>query len=193
VLSFSRLEAGRAEVHAEAVDVCALGMEVAAVIEPLATQKSLGFALEGCEPAPVVRTDPDKVRQILINLAGNAVKFTDRGEVRIRVQPRGDGVSLSVIDTGPGIAAEDQERVFRPFEQLHSGFARPHGGTGLGLYLSGQYARMLGGSIEMDSAPGQGSTFTLLLPAEPPAASEEPDDDAAPGAMMADRAPTATS
>ncbi len=179
VLSFSRLEAGRAEVHADTVDVCALGAEVAAVIEPLATQKSLGFALEGCEPHPVIRTDPDKVRQILINLAGNAVKFTDRGEVRIRVRPRGDGVSLAVMDTGPGIAAEDQERVFRPFEQLHSGFARPHGGTGLGLYLSGQYARMLGGSIEVDSAPGEGSTFTLVLPHDPPEEAEAPDAGAA--------------
>jgi signal transduction histidine kinase len=184
VLSFSRLEAGRVETHVENVDVCDLGSEVAAVIEPLATEKSLAFHLEGCEPHPVVRTDPDKVRQILINLAGNAVKFTDRGEVRIRVQPRdGGGVALSVRDTGPGIAAEDQERVFRPFEQLHTGFARPHGGTGLGLYLSGQYARMLGGSIEVESEPGHGSTFTLVLPAEAP---EQPD--AAPGDGTAETA-----
>lgn len=179
VLSFSRLEAGRAEVRVEAVDVCELGGEVAAVIEPLATEKSLAFHLEACEPHPVVRTDPDKVRQILINLAGNAVKFTDRGEVRIRVLPRDAGVALAVADTGPGIAPEDQERVFRPFEQLHTGFARPHGGTGLGLYLSGQYARMLGGAIEVDSEPGRGSTFTLVLPPEPPPnaeASVEPAD-----------------
>ena len=169
VLSFSRLEAGRVETHVETVDVCALGSEVAAVIEPLATEKAIAFHLETCEPPPVVRTDPDKVRQILINLAGNAVKFTDAGEVRIGVHPRGAGVALSVRDTGPGIAAEDQERVFRPFEQLHTGFARPHGGTGLGLYLSGQYARMLGGTIEVDSEPGRGSTFTLVLPADPPA------------------------
>ncbi len=190
VLSFSRLEAGRVETHVETVDVCALGGEVAAVIEPLATEKSIAFHLETCEPHPVIRTDPDKVRQILINLAGNAVKFTDRGEVRIRVQPRGEGVALAVRDTGPGIAAEDQERVFRPFEQLHTGFARPHGGTGLGLYLSGQYARMLGGAIEVDSERGRGSTFTLVLPAEPP---ENPDaalDDGAEtaGGMMTDRA-----
>ncbi|HEX6037954.1 GAF domain-containing protein [Longimicrobium sp.] len=184
VLSFSRLEAGRAEVHVETVDVCALGAEVAAVIEPLATEKSLAFTLEEWEPHPLVRTDPDKVRQVLINLAGNAVKFTDEGEVRIRVRPRDGGVALSVIDTGPGIAAEDQERVFRPFEQLHSGFARPHGGTGLGLYLSGQYARMLGGSVEMDSAPGRGSTFTLILPAEPPADAGSPDPASTPGGTL---------
>jgi signal transduction histidine kinase/uncharacterized membrane protein len=183
VLSFSRLEAGRVETRVEAVDVCDLGGEVAAVIEPLATDKAIAFHLETRDPRPVVWTDPDKVRQILINLAGNAVKFTDAGEVRIRVQARdGGGVALSVRDTGPGIAAEDQERVFRPFEQLHTGFARPHGGTGLGLYLSGQYARMLGGSIEVESEPGHGSTFTLLLPAETP---QQPGDGpAATGGMM---------
>jgi signal transduction histidine kinase len=185
VLSFSRLEAGRAEVRVEEVDVCDLGGEVAAVIEPLATEKSIAFHLETCEPHPVVRTDPDKVRQILINLAGNAVKFTDAGEVRIRVRAHGPGVALAVSDTGPGIAAEDQERVFRAFEQLHTGFARPHGGTGLGLYLSGQYARMLGGTIEVDSEPGRGSTFTLVLPADPPPEAQEPDGAAPPaGGMM---------
>jgi signal transduction histidine kinase/sensor domain CHASE-containing protein len=175
VLSFSRLEAGRMEMRLQATDVCALGSEVAAVIEPLATEKKLAFHLETCDPPPVIRTDPDKVRQILINLAGNAVKFTDQGEVRIRVRRRRDGVALSVVDTGPGIATEDQERMFRPFEQLHTGFARPHGGTGLGLYLSGQYARMLGGSVEVDSEPGRGSTFSLLLPTDPPPDVEEQD------------------
>jgi signal transduction histidine kinase len=187
VLSFSRLEAGRVETRLQAVDVCELGGEVAAVIEPLATEKKLAFRLETCDPPPVVRTDPDKVRQILINLAGNAVKFTDQGEVRIGVARRGEGVALSVADTGPGIAPEDRERVFRPFEQLHTGFARPHGGTGLGLYLSGQYARMLGGTIEIDSELGRGSTFSLLLPTDPPAEVEAADADAqTAGGMMVD-------
>jgi signal transduction histidine kinase len=167
VLSFTRLEAGRVELKVEAVDLCALAAEVAAVIEPLATQKSLEFRLDGCEPHPRVVTDPDKVRQVLINLAGNAVKFTDRGEVRIRVRAHdGGGAELAVVDTGPGIAEEDRQRLFRPFEQLHSGFARPHGGTGLGLYLSVQYARLLGGSLEVESEPGRGSTFALILPME---------------------------
>jgi signal transduction histidine kinase len=166
VLSFSRLEAGHAEVRAEPVDLCDLAREVADVIQPLAMQKSLEFRLDGCDPHPVVQTDPDKVRQILINLAGNAVKFTDEGEVSIRVRSMDGIVALSVCDTGPGIPHEDQERLFRPFEQLESGLARTHGGTGLGLYLSGQYARMLGGTIEVRSEPGQGSTFSLVLPRE---------------------------
>ncbi|HEV2146068.1 MAG TPA: GAF domain-containing protein, partial [Longimicrobiaceae bacterium] len=134
VLSFSRLEAGRAEVTMEPVNLCDLAREVADVIQPLAMQKSLEFRLDGCDPHPVVQTDPDKVRQILINLAGNAVKFTDEGEVSIQVRSMDGIVALSVCDTGPGIPHEDQERLFRPFEQLESGLARTHGGTGLGLY-----------------------------------------------------------
>jgi signal transduction histidine kinase len=111
-----------------------------------------------------VRSDPDKVRQILINLAGNAVKFTDRGEVRIAVESRGDEARITVSDTGPGISGDDLERLFRPFEQLQGGFAREHGGTGLGLYLSQRYAALLEGRIEVSSAPGEGSSFSLVLP-----------------------------
>jgi signal transduction histidine kinase len=164
VLSFARLEAGRVPVRAEMTDLCVLAHEVAAVIEPLAAEKSLRFGLDVCEPPAVVRTDPDKVRQVLINLAGNAVKFTDEGEVRITVRTRGGEAMLTVADTGAGISRDDRARLFRPFEQLESGFARKHGGTGLGLYLSGRYAAMIGGRIEVASAPGRGSEFTLVLP-----------------------------
>ncbi|MBV9775219.1 MAG: GAF domain-containing protein [Gemmatimonadetes bacterium] len=168
VLSFARLEAGRVEVHVAETDVYALAEEVAAVIEPLAREKRLGFEIERGGALCPVPTDADKVRQILINLAGNAVKFTDRGEVRIRVEARGDKVVLAVADTGPGIEAADRERLFRPFEQLESGFSRAHGGTGLGLYLSGRYAALIGGRIELSSEPGRGSTFALVLPARGP-------------------------
>ncbi|HYW08880.1 MAG TPA: ATP-binding protein [Longimicrobium sp.] len=168
VLSFARLEAGRAEAHYEESDLCALASEVAAVIEPLATEKRLAFASDPCDPPVLISTDPEKVTQILINLAGNAVKFTEAGEVRIAVSTRGAEIVLAVSDTGPGIEPDDRERLFRPFEQLHSGFSRPHGGTGLGLYLSGQYAQLLGGRIEVESEIGRGSTFSLVLPVEPP-------------------------
>jgi signal transduction histidine kinase len=171
ILSFARLEAGRAEAHIEDTDVCALAGEVASVIEPLATRKGLALEVDSCDPPARVPTDPDKVRQILINLAGNAVKFTDEGRVVIRVMENPDTVALSVADTGPGIPPEEQERLFRPFEQLQSGYSRPHGGTGLGLYLSVQYAELLGGRIDVQSEPGRGSTFTLFLPCVPP----EPD------------------
>jgi signal transduction histidine kinase len=168
VLSFARLEAGRAEAHFEDTDVCGLAEEVASVIEPLATRKGLALEVTSCDPPARIPTDPDKVRQILINLAGNAVKFTDEGSVRIHVSRQPDGVALSVSDTGPGIRPDERERLFRPFEQLQSGFSRPHGGTGLGLYLSGQYAALLGGRIDVESESGTGSTFTLILPPTPP-------------------------
>jgi signal transduction histidine kinase len=164
VLSFARLEAGRAEVHEEEFDLGEVAEEVAAVIEPLAREKELRFAHPAPEQPAPVRSDPDKVRQILINLAGNAVKFTDEGEVRIAVESRGDEARITVSDTGPGISGDDLERLFRPFEQLQGGFAREHGGTGLGLYLSQRYAALLEGRIEVSSTPGEGSSFALVLP-----------------------------
>jgi signal transduction histidine kinase/sensor domain CHASE-containing protein/uncharacterized membrane protein len=175
VLSFARLEAGRTEVRIAEVDVCALAEEVAAVIEPLAGEKELAFSIDRCPGEAMVPTDADKVRQVLINLAGNAVKFTERGEVRISVQPRGDEVVLAVSDTGPGITPADQARLFRPFEQLQSGFNRAHEGTGLGLYLSGRYATLIGGRIEVKSDPGHGSVFSLVLPSQGPPPSENGD------------------
>ena len=170
VLSFARLEAGRTDLQLTEVELDEVVREVAAVIEPLARQKQLDFAVES-DPGEGMRTDADKVRQILINLAGNAVKFTDAGEVRISVESReapADEIVVSVSDTGSGIAPEDQDRLFRPFEQLESGYSRRHGGTGLGLYLSRQYATLLGGRIEVNSEVGRGSTFSLVLPRRGP-------------------------
>jgi signal transduction histidine kinase len=178
VLSFAQLEAGRTESHLAEADLCELAREVAAVIEPLAWEKGLAFELAVCEPAVRLVTDANKVRQVLINLAGNAVKFTERGRVRIVVealdgdadaQP-GDAYAVRVVDTGPGISERDRQRLFRPFEQLDSGLSRSHGGSGLGLYLSGQYAALLGGRIEVQSEPGRGSGFSLILPGSPSAA-----------------------
>jgi len=180
VLSFARLEAGRTEVRIAEVDVCALAEEVAAVIEPLAGDKALAFCIDRCHAEATIPTDADKVRQVLINLAGNAVKFTETGEVRISVQQRPDEVVLSVSDTGPGITPADQARLFRPFEQLQSGFNRAHEGTGLGLYLSGRYAALIGGRIEVESDPGRGSVFSLVLPrgGPPPPEHGGPEPDA---------------
>ncbi|HEY5218257.1 MAG TPA: ATP-binding protein, partial [Gemmatimonadaceae bacterium] len=113
-------------------------------------------------------SDVDKARQVLVNLAGNAVKFTDAGEVRLSVQREGREVHFCVRDTGIGISAEDLERLFLPFAQLESGLTRRYGGTGLGLYISRQLAGLLGGRIDVKSAPGIGSSFTLVLPQELP-------------------------
>src|SRR5207237_4810855 len=111
-------------------------------------------------------TDVDKARQILVNLAGNAIKFTHEGEVRVALRAVGNDVRFVVSDTGIGIHKSDIQRLFRPFSQLDSSLTRKYSGTGLGLYISERLARLLGGRIEVEAEPGKGSTFTLVLPRE---------------------------
>ena len=167
VLSFSRLESGRMDVQLEETDVWRIVEEVATVIRPLAREKGLNFesSSEVSEAERVtILTDADKVRQILVYLAGNAVKFTAAGEVSLVVRQRDGELTVAVSDTGVGIAAEDRSRLFRAFEQLDSGLSRAQGGAGLGLYLAGRYAELLGGRILVRSEPGVGSEFTLVLP-----------------------------
>jgi protein-histidine pros-kinase len=172
VLAFSRLEAGRVAVNLGTADLHELVDEVAAIIEPLARQKGLGFHLELPAVPAAVCSDADKIRQILINLAGNAVKFTNTGEVRLRleVDAEHEKARLAVVDTGPGIERADLGRAFEPFVQLDSTLSRTHEGTGLGLFLSRKYADLIGAAIKVDSEVGRGSTFTLVLPYEAAAA-----------------------
>jgi signal transduction histidine kinase len=164
VLSYTNLETGGDTVRPTDFLADDLVAAVAAVVQPLAEEKRLTLAVES-EAVPIrITTDADKARQILVNIAGNAIKFTEAGEVRLAVASAGDEVRFSVIDSGPGIGEADIQRLFRPFTQLDSGLTRRHGGTGLGLYISDRLARLLGGRIEVDSAPGAGSEFTLVLP-----------------------------
>jgi PAS domain S-box-containing protein len=166
ILSFARLEGGREEVQAEPADLAELAREAAALAEPLALERGLGFRLE-LPPAPVpARTDARKVRQILVNLLANAVKFTDRGGVVLGLEDGGAQAVLRVRDTGIGIAPADQARVFEPFWQADQRLAREHGGSGLGLAVARQLARLLGGDITFRSEPGAGSTFEVRLPKE---------------------------
>lgn len=164
VLTFSRVEAGREEVHAERVDTGEMVREAADLMEPIA--RATGLALRTHVPeAPIhLRTDPGKLSQILFNLLSNAIKFTEEGSVELRVTRRGPDVAFEVCDTGIGIAPEHRERIFEPFRQVEQGHTRRQGGTGLGLSISRQLAHVLGGDVEVESAPGHGSTFTLRLP-----------------------------
>jgi signal transduction histidine kinase len=164
ILTFTSLEEGRETVRPSDFLAAEVVQAVAAVIEPLARQKGLAFAASAPGEPLIVRSDVDKVRQILVNLAGNAVKFTVRGEVRLDVAREGDAVRFRIRDTGIGIAPEDARRLFQPFTQLDSGLTRRHGGTGLGLYISQRLAALLGAEIELESAPGKGSTFSVVLP-----------------------------
>jgi signal transduction histidine kinase len=164
VLAYSSLEMGHEVIRPTDFLLVDLVNAVAAVAEPLALQKNIKLTVDVPDPTLRITTDIDRARQILINLAGNAVKFTDTGGVRIEVQSTGDEIHISVIDSGIGIPAAQQRSLFKPFAQVDTGLTRRHGGTGLGLYISAQLAKLLGGRIELASQPGKGATFTLILP-----------------------------
>jgi PAS domain S-box-containing protein len=167
VLLFSRLEAGREEVHREALDLGGLAREAAALVEPLAREKGLAFHVDVPDQPVPVETDGGKVHQIVLNLLSNAVKFTDAGEVAVSLAARDGHAVLQVRDTGIGIAPENLERIWDAFSQVEQAPTRRVGGTGLGLSVTRNLARLLGGDVVVDSAPGRGSAFTLRLPMIP--------------------------
>ena len=113
---------------------------------------------------PVGHGDEQRIRQVLLNLVSNAIKFTDAGEVTITVRVGDGAFQVAVSDTGPGISAEDQAKLFQEFQQADSSSTRTKGGTGLGLAISRRFIDLHGGSIRVESSPGQGSTFTFELP-----------------------------
>jgi len=164
LLTFSALEAGRETVHPSDVRLGDIVESVVSIVEPLARQKDLELAFTMPERAPMLYTDGEKVRQILVNLMNNAVKFTDKGGISLTVDRRNGEVRVQVRDTGIGIDDMDRNRLFHPFTQLDAGLTRRHGGTGLGLYNSSRLAQLLGGRIDVDSEPGVGSAFTLCIP-----------------------------
>jgi protein-histidine pros-kinase len=142
--------------------------EVASALKPLAEAKGLRFELRPSKHDLVVQTDRRALSQIIINLTNNAIKFTEKGSIRLEYAQRRDSGrtlnQISVIDTGAGIRPQDKVRLFQAFEQLESTSARRHEGTGLGLHLSQKLAGLLGGHITFESELGQGSTFTVVLP-----------------------------
>jgi signal transduction histidine kinase len=166
VLAFSSLDDNRDTVRASEFLAADLVRAAAAVIEPLARQKRLAFAVSVPDDPIRLSSDIDKIRQILINLAANAVKFTEKGDVRMELFRRDGEVHFSVRDTGIGIEPHDVDRLFKPFVQLDTGLTRRHGGTGLGLFISRGYAELLGGRIDVESQGGSGSMFSFVLPYE---------------------------
>ncbi len=168
ILDISKIEAGKMEIADEEVDLSSLIRDTATSIQLQAQEKGIDLEVQ-TPPALEVRTDPARVRQIVLNLLSNAVKFTDEGSVQLRLERADDSrVRLEVVDTGPGIDPEDVDRIFDEFEQARSGSGKA--GTGLGLAISRRLAELLGGGLHVESQPGQGSTFTLTLPIvwEPP-------------------------
>jgi signal transduction histidine kinase len=166
ILAFSSLEEGRETVRPTEFLAEDLVRAALSVVEPLAEHKALRLHVQLPFTSLRVTSDIDKARQILVNLLGNAVKFTDSGAVTVRLSWSGGSVRFDVADTGIGIAREDLPRLFRPFAQVDTGLTRRHGGTGLGLYISRRLATLLGGHIEVESRPGAGSTFSVVLPRE---------------------------
>jgi signal transduction histidine kinase len=159
LLTFSRLEAGGVELRPRAVDVADLMADVREIVEPLADQAGLALHVESVGPIPLI-TDPDALRQILLNLATNALKYTENGEVRLAASATSCGARIRVSDTGIGIAPAHLDRIFEPFWQAESG----RRGAGLGLSIVRRLARALGGDVEVTSTLGRGTTFTVLLP-----------------------------
>lgn len=164
LLDLSRIEAGREETHEESFSLHELVSEVVAVLEHQAGEKHLRLVSDVDPALPPLRSDRLKCLHILQNLVGNAVKFTETGEVRISARLEGEAVQVAVADTGIGIAARDLPHIFDEFRQADSGAARKYGGTGLGLAIARKYATLLRGKISVHSTPGKGSTFTLELP-----------------------------
>ncbi|HEX6135824.1 MAG TPA: ATP-binding protein [Longimicrobiales bacterium] len=164
VLSFSRIEAGKEEIRISPVDIGTLLRECMAMIEPLAAEKGLDVAVHAPDTPLKVISDERKIRQILTNLLSNAVKFTETGAVEVAAFTQADEVVIEVRDTGIGISAEHQDRIFDPFWQVEHSSTRRFGGTGLGLGVSRKLAKLLEGRLEVHSELGQGSVFQLVLP-----------------------------
>ncbi|MBX3407212.1 MAG: response regulator [Phycisphaeraceae bacterium] len=169
ILDLSKIEAQMLTVERNQVRLCALVAEVAATLRVRAAEKGLSLEVEYVFPVPeAIISDPIRIRQILVNLVGNAVKFTDRGGVTIRVRSDAEllaksQIAIDVVDTGIGLEPEQLERLFRPFTQADESITRRFGGTGLGLNISRRLAKALGGDIAVSSAPGRGSTFSVTL------------------------------
>jgi len=164
VLDLSKIEAGQLVLELSDYSVQDIAQTVRSTLEPLAADKKLGFKVEVAPQLPSGRGDGRRLTQVLINLVGNAIKFTDAGEVAIKAESNNGKFYVSVRDTGPGISAADQAKLFQEFQQADNAITRKKGGTGLGLAISKRIIEMHGGKIWVESQPGQGSTFAFTLP-----------------------------
>ena len=169
ILTFSRVEAGKESVLMETVDAGELARSVEELFEPQALRKGLALSISLPDESLRLSTDATKLRQILINLIGNAMKFTDAGAVSLEMQVEADRAIFCIRDTGPGINAGDLDRIFDPFTQLDQSLRRTKGGTGLGLPVSRKLAHLLGGDLTVESSRA-GTAFTLWLPLAAPTA-----------------------
>jgi PAS domain S-box-containing protein len=166
VLDISKIEAGQLEVQCEEFSLPRAIEKVAAIVSPLANKKGISLHTEVSPEVGSIISDQRRTEQILLNLMGNAVKFTDEGSVIVRCWRENKWLVTAITDTGIGIDQQQQESIFEPFRQADTGLARKREGTGLGLSICRRLVEHLGGIISVESVPGQGSTFTIQLPME---------------------------
>jgi signal transduction histidine kinase len=164
VLDLSKIEAGQLMLSLSDYSLKSVIQTVFSAIEPLAREKQIALKMEVASELPQGHGDERRLTQVLLNLVGNAIKFTDQGEVEIRGSANRGQFVLEVRDTGPGIPDADQERIFGEFQQIDNSNTRQKGGTGLGLAISKRMVEMQGGTISVESVLGHGSTFRVVLP-----------------------------
>jgi signal transduction histidine kinase len=164
VLDLSKIEAGQLVLDLSDYSVQDIAQTVRSTLEPLAADKKLAFKLDMPAELPSGHGDGRRLTQVLINLVGNAIKFTDAGEVAIKAEADNGSFHVSVRDTGPGISAADQAKLFQEFQQADNAITKKKGGTGLGLAISKRIIEMHGGRIWIDSKLGEGSTFSFTVP-----------------------------
>jgi signal transduction histidine kinase len=165
VLDFSKIEAGQLKLSLDDYSIKDVVHNVFSAVEPLAAKKQLDFKVEIPPDIPPSRGDERRLTQVLLNLVGNAIKFTDSGRVAIKVAADNGSLSVAVHDTGPGIAPGDQEKLFEEFQQADNSITKTKGGTGLGLAISRRIVELHGGRLWVESRKGYGSVFTFTVPA----------------------------
>ena len=165
VLDLSKIEAGELKLALDDYSIKDVVHNVFSAVEPLATKKNLNLKVDVPPDLPAGRGDERKLTQVLLNLVGNAIKFTDAGEVAIKVAASNGSLSVAVHDTGPGIAPADQAKLFEEFQQADNSITKAKGGTGLGLAIARRIVEMHGGRLWVDSRLGDGATFTFTIPA----------------------------
>ena len=164
VLDLSKIEAGQLKLSLADYSIKDVVYNVVSAVEPLATKKKLNFKVDVRPDMPAAHGDEQKLTQVLLNLTGNAIKFTDAGEVAIKVTAANGSYTVAIQDTGPGISAADQAKLFQQFQQADNSITKSKGGTGLGLAISKKIIELHGGSISVQSSVGHGSTFAFTLP-----------------------------
>src|SRR5262249_19572242 len=164
VLDLSKIEAGQLTLALTPYSLKEVVQSVYSAVEPLASEKRLTFKVDVPQNLPAGRGDERRITQVLLNLVGNAIKFTDQGEIAIKASATNGSFNVAVRDTGPGIGASDQAKIFEEFQQADSSITRKKGGTGLGLSISKRIIEMHGGRLWVESDLGRGSTFSFTVP-----------------------------